>query len=49
MDLDPGEANPMWARRSALAASSYASHRGGVPRDDAPACRDIVDDINRKP
>lgn len=39
MDLDPGEANPMWTRRSALASTSYASHRGGAPRDDAPACR----------
>ena len=39
MDLDPGEENPMWARREALAASPYASHRGPAPREDERALR----------
>ena len=39
MELDPHELNPMWAPRTALAASPHAAHRGDAPREGAESCR----------
>ncbi len=39
MDLDPGEYNPMWAGRAALAGSSHVAHRGRLRTGGAQVLR----------